>query len=237
MKRFQYGAGLLTAMLLVSACATTAVTSRQEYAGPALARPDRIIVYSFAATPEEIPSWSSAAREYAHAAPLSGEALQNGRNLGRLVAQELVSDIREMGLRAVHAAGEPGPRPGDLALLGYFVTVDEGSAAKRVALGFGSGAAEMKVKVEGYLATEQGMRRLGAGEVDSGGGKAPGVVVPLAVTIATANPLGLIVGGAVKAGGELSGRSTIEGTAERTAEKISSELEIKFAEQGWIPKR
>lgn len=229
---------LATGVLLlvtVAGCASSNVVARQPYTGGQLARPDRIIVHDFAATPSDIPSWSLAAREFAHAIPpQDDEALQNGRKLGNLVAQELVSKIRDMGLPAVHAAGQPAPRLGDLVFIGYFVSVDPGSAAKRVALGFGSGNAEMTVQVEAYLMQEQGLRRLGAAELDTGGGKMPGVAVPLAVTIATANPIGLIVGGAVKVGGEVTGRSTIEGAAERTADTIADELKPKFAEQGWI---
>jgi hypothetical protein len=59
-------------------------------------------------------------------------------------------------------------------LMGYFESVDTGSAVERIALGFGSGAAHLQTAVEGYLMTERGLRRLGAGEVYAGGGKAPG---------------------------------------------------------------
>jgi hypothetical protein len=54
------------------------------------------------------------------------------------------------------------------------------------------------------------------------------------VTVATANPIGLVVGGAIKASGEISGRDTIEGAAERTASQIATELKAGFAKQGWI---
>ena len=92
----------------------------------------------------------------------------------------------------------------------------------------------MTTEVEGYLMTDQGLRELGSREIDSGGGKMPGVMVPLAVTIATKNPIGLIVGGAVKVGGEVTGKSTIEGSAKRTAKKIGDELRVAFGKQGWL---
>ena len=118
---------------------------------------------------------------------------------------------------------------------GYFGSIDEGSAAKRMIVGFGSGAADLKTFVEGYLMTEQGLRRLGSGEIDSGAkGGSPGLLVPLAVTIATANPIGLAVGGAVKVAGEATGSDTIKGSAKRTADLIAKELRPKFEEQGWI---
>ncbi len=62
----------------------------------------------------------------------------------------------------------------------------------------------------------------------------PGLVVPTIVTIATANPIGLVVGGAVKAEGEISGRSGAKGDAERIANEIAKVLKQRFEEQGWI---
>jgi uncharacterized protein DUF4410 len=55
-------------------------------------------------------------------------------------------------------------------------SVDSGSAITRVVLGFGSGASELKTAVEGSLMPERGLRRLGSGAVDSGGGKTPAAV-------------------------------------------------------------
>jgi hypothetical protein len=192
-------------------------------------------VHDFAATPADIPAWSAAAgRHAAPSTPQTAEAIETGRNLGAQVAKELVAEIRDMGMPSVLAAGQPEPHVGDIVIIGYFESVDEGSAAKRVAIGFGSGGAELVTQVEGYLMTDQGLRQLGSREIDSEGGKTPGVAVPLAVTIATANPIGLIVGGAAKVGGEVTGASTIEGSAKRTAKKIGDELRVAFEKQGWL---
>ena len=140
-----------------------------------------------------------------------------------------------MGLPAVSAAGQQAPQVGDILIIGHFESVDEGSAAKRVVLGFGTGAAELHTQVEGYLMTDRGPRKLGSRDIESGGGgKTPGVAVPIAVTVATSNPIGLIVGGALKVGGEVTGKNTIEGTAARTAKKIGDELRMIFEKQGWI---
>ncbi len=227
--------GRLVALLAVAGCASTQVTEREVYQQERIARPDRILVHDFAATLADLPAWSSGARRHTGTStPQNPEAIQTGRELGSRVGEKLVEAIRGMGLPAVSAAGRPAPRVGDVVIIGYFESVDEGSAAKRVVLGFGSGAAEMTTEVEGYLMTDQGLRKLGSREVDAGGGKTPGVAVPLAVTIATANPIGLIVGGAMKVGGEVTGKSTIEGTADRTAKKIADELRLAFERLGWI---
>lgn len=235
MSRRSTAASLIVFVTLAS-CASTEVSDLEGYQGKRLARPDRIIVHDFAVAANELPAWSEARdRVAAPSEPRKAEEVATGRQLGALVAADLVAEIREMGLPAVRAAGQPAPKKGDIALVGYFESIDEGSRMKRVVIGFGSGTAELKTQVEGYLMTESGMRKAGSGGVDSGGGgKSPGLVVPLIVTVATANPIGLAVGGAVKAQGELSGRTTIEGTARRTADAIAEELRKEFQKQGWI---
>jgi hypothetical protein len=223
----------LFAALLLAGCASTKVTNREEYSGAKLARPDRIIVYDFAATPDEIHAQSALAADAA-ATPQTAKEIEEGRKLGAEVARQLVVDLQNMGLPAVQAAGQPPPRVDDIVIKGSFVTVEEGSAGKRVLLGFGSGAADLKTVVEGYQMTAQGLRKLGGGEVAAGGNKMPGMVAPLAVAAATANPLGLIVVGGMKAYGEVSGSSTIEGRAKSTADEIAAELKTAAEKQGWI---
>jgi hypothetical protein len=227
-------AGVL-ALTVLAGCAQTTVTSRQPYEGGPIARPSRIIVHDFAATPADVPADSWVAGQYAQpTTPQTSEETELGRKLGAQVAQELVAEIQAMGLPAVRAQGQPAPWRGDIVLMGYFESVDSGSAVKRMVLGFGQGAANLKTVVEGYLMTDKGLRRLGSGSVDSGTGKAPGVAVPLVMAAATGNPIGLIVSSAVKAEGQVSGRTTIEGTAKRTAKEIADQLRVAFQRQGWI---
>ena len=82
--------------------------------------------------------------------------------------------------------------------------------------------------------TAQGLRKLGSGTVDSSGAKSPGAAVPVAVAVASGNPVGLIVSSGVKVYGEASGSSTIEGRAKQTAKEIADQLKTKFQQQGWI---
>jgi hypothetical protein len=109
-----------------------------------------------------------------------------------------------MDLPAVRAAGQLAPAVNDIVLRGYSLSVDPGDATQRVMIGFGAGAAVLKTAVEGYRMTSAGLRRLGGGEVALGGGKVPGVLVPLAVSAGSGNPVELIVGGTVKAHGGLA---------------------------------
>lgn len=236
MKSFARLVLCLLALVMAIGCASTKVTGRESKIGTEkIAKPERIYVYPFAATHVDIPNWSTAANRFAKPSkPPTPEELEIGRKLGALVANELVTKIQEMGLVALEGSQQSLPQPNDLMIIGYFGVVEEGSTAKRLALGFGSGGTELTTAVEGYQMTKTGPRLLGSGQLESGGGKTPGLIVPLAVFAATANPIGLAVMGGMKLEGELSGRTKIEGSAKRTAEAIAEQLEIKYKEQGWI---
>lgn len=223
-------------LVVAVGCASTKVTKHESKIGTEkIARPDRIYVYPFAATPADIPTWSVSADRYAESTtPQTPEQIEMGRTLGVLVAKELVTEIQKMGLPALRGASYTVPRINNLLIIGYFEAAEEGSTAKRLILGFSSGATELTTAVEGYQMTPEGPRHLGSGQVQSGGGKTPGLIVPLAVLAATANPIGLLVMGGMKVHGEMTGKSKLEGAAKRTAEVIADRLRIRFKEQGWI---
>jgi hypothetical protein len=228
-------ASVLLGLGLLVGCASTKVSDQEGYEGGQLPRPGRIIVYDFSATPAGISSWAQGRQAYAAAeAPMSAKELEEGRKLGADVAKELVAKINDTGMTAVRATDAPDPQLDDIVLVGYFTSVDEGSAVERIVIGFGKGAASVGVHAEGYHMTQDGLTLLGSGNADSGGGKGPGLIVPTVVTIATANPIGIVVGGAVKAAGELSGYSGATGSADRIAGEIAKVLEGRFKEQGWI---
>jgi len=235
-KTFLRRAGWVLVLVVLAGCASTKVTQSRPGVGQTerLPRPDRILVYRFAVTPAELPAGSATAQEAsAPSQPPTPEELEVGRRLGEAVATQLVEEIRAMGIPAVRGEREK-PRLHDIAIRGYFASIDRGSALERIAVGFGSGSAALTTVVEGYQMTEQGMRRLGSATVESGANKTPGMVVPLAVTIATANPIGLAVGGAVKLTQEATGSGKIEASGKRTAHEIAKELRVRFQKQGWI---
>jgi hypothetical protein len=221
------------ALFLLAGCAQTTVNQAQYYEGSRLARPARILVYDFAANASDLP----AGYNMAVAAPNADQSpddLSLGRKLGAEIAKDLVSELQGMGLPAVQAGGQPPPQLNDIAIVGYFVSVDPGSVAKRFAIGFGSGAAQLQTVVEVYVMSDKGLRRLGSAEVGSTGPKGPGEALPLALAVASGNPIGLIVSSAAKIGGEVSGMSTIEGSAKRTAKEIAEQLKVGAQRQGWI---
>ena len=208
-------------LLFATACATTKVTDRESrIEGRQIPRPERILVHDFGVTTDEVHEDSALAGQEA-APAMSPEDLAEARALGRAVADRLAEKIRDMGMPAEHVASNAPLRLDDIVIRGHFVTIDEGNRAERMLIGFGAGGSKLSTVVEGYQVTPQGIRRLGRGTVEAGGARGPGAAVPAAVAIATANPIGLVVTSAFKVAGEASGRSTVEGRAEQTADEIA----------------
>jgi hypothetical protein len=235
MSVLRFSAAWVFVLFVASGCSSTTMTERQQYQGEALARPGRILIYDFTANPTDVPPESAFTAENAVAqnAPTAQE-LELTATLGAEIAKQVAAQLRDAGLPAIQAAGQPGPQIDDVMIRGYFVSADSGSAAKRLLVGFGSGSAELTTAVEGFQMTSQGARLLGSGTVSSEGNKTPGMILPLAVMAATANPIGLAVGGTLKLAGEATGTTTIEGAARRTADQISEQLIEAAQRQGWL---
>jgi hypothetical protein len=227
--------GCLIALAMTVGCASTTVSNRQQLATGDLPRPAQIWVYDFAATPADIsPESSLASQTPDDTAPQTADQIAEGRILASQITTNLVQQISGMGLSATSGSAASRPQLNDLVIQGSILSIQQGSAAERVAIGFSAGQSEMKVAVEGFQVTGDGLRKIGSGDVGSGGNKTPGSAVGLAALVATGNPAGLIVSTGMKVYGEKSGRSTVEGRAKQISQEIGDVLKKRFQQQGWI---
>jgi len=217
---------------LMAGCASTKVTDRDRLVYERLPRPNHIFVYNFADTSADVPADSMFAGQ--GSAPPTDEQSAVGRELGSAIAAQLVADISGMGLPVVHVSAPPTPQVNDIVLRGYLVSIEAGSTAKRMTLGFGSGGSELTTVIEGYQMTATGLRKLGSATTGAKSGKGPGAALGGAAWLVTGSPVGLIVGGGMKIYGEASGSAKIEGRAKATAKEIADVLKQRFQEEGWI---
>ena len=234
--KIRYVIGLsLIAQLVLAGCAKTTVTDREQVVTGKLPRPETIWVYDFAATPADLPIKTSLDKEYfSGSEPQTPEQIAEGRKLGKEIETELVGLIREMGMHAEHAMQGTNAAVNDIVIQGYILSYDEGSEKKRIGIGLGSGASDLKVAVEGLQMTASGLRLIGSGSMDAEGNKTPGGAVGLATLIATHNPAGLIISTGMKVYDEKSGAGKVEGRAKQTAKEIADILKKRFDEQGWL---
>ena len=225
----------LVAAFFVAGCASTSVTGRERIVTGKLTKPDHIWIYDFVGTPEDVPPDSAVADMYDKDAPAQApDEITAARAVGASMGAQLAQDIREMGLPASVAVAGTTPQVNDIVIRGYLTAIDEGSAAKRMTIGFGSGASKLQTLVEGFQMTTDGLRKIGSGKIESGGNKTPGGAVGAVTWIATANPVGFIVSSGTKAYGEMSGSSKIQGRAKQTVEEIAKQMKVRFEEEGWI---
>lgn len=235
MKRHLAFTTFLLVLFLTMGCASTKVSDRERYSAGKLPRPAQIIVYDFVTTPDGVAADSAlVGQTAAPATPPTAEQVELEKQLGMQIAEELAANIRAMGLSSVRATSQIVAQENDIMIRGYLLSVDQGSELKRVTLGFGSGASELKTLVEGYQMTASGPRKLGQGSIDAGGGKMPGGALGVAALLVTHNPVGLAVQAGVQGYGELSGSAKIQGRAKQTAKEIADQLKIRFKEEGWI---
>jgi hypothetical protein len=154
-----------------------------------------------------------------------------------MIAQELVKEIQAMGIPAIEAGPKASPQLGDGVIRGYILSTEGGGTkamVKRMVIGLGAGTAAMDTKVEEYVVTPQGLRKLGSGTLVASENKTPGPLVPVAVAIATANPVGLIIVGGLKGYRPASGRRGLEGHPKSTDDEVAAQLKIRFQDRGWV---
>jgi hypothetical protein len=222
-------------LIIMAGCASTTVSNRQQLVSGSLPRPAQIWVYPFAATPADVPPESSLYGQVTpDTAPQTAEQIAEGQKLASAIASQLVQQILDMGMPAAVGSAATRPQLNDLVIEGSILSVQQGSAVERFAIGFSAGQSEMKVAVEGFQMTSNGLRKLGSGDVGSTVNKTPGTAVGLAVFLATKNPAGLIVSTGMKAYGEKSGSNTIQGRATAIAKEVGDALKKRFQQQGWI---
>ena len=104
MKRHLVLTTFLLVLFLAFGCASTKVSERERYSAGKLPRPAQIIVYDFVTTPDGVaPDSAIAGQTAAPATPPTAEQIELQKQLGMQIAEELATDIREMGLSAVRA--------------------------------------------------------------------------------------------------------------------------------------
>src|SRR5208337_3752132 len=160
----------LVALVVITGCASTQVTDRQQLVTGQIPKPGTIWVYDFAATAADIPAESAlAGQPDLDTTPQTPEQIAEAQKLGAEIATELVADIRTLGMPAAQATTETKPQINDLVIHGYLISVQQGNEAERVAIGFGKGASELKTAVEGFQMTATGLRKIGSGDINAGG--------------------------------------------------------------------
>jgi len=239
-------AGVITGLLvtlafaLLAGCAPTNVQQTSENTG-ALPRPDRILVYDFAVSPDEVKLDEGLSAEIKqryegeHYTSRTPQELKVGHTVAYVVADELVKKIQSYGLWAERAMGTPSHRGNTLIIKGQFLTIDEGNRAERVAIGFSAGRTDVQADVQVFELTAGGEQQVENLTASGESASKPGMAEMMAVGLLTHHLLtSTLVSGTV-AGVSEAKFDTVEDDGHRMADKIASNLGQYFVSQGWIP--
>jgi Domain of unknown function (DUF4410) len=227
-------------LTIAAGCAPTNV-QQQSTTLTQLPRPDLIMVYDFAVSPDEVKLDTGLSAELMQkyqehkGASRTAEEIKVGHKVADVVANELVKNIRSYGLMAERAIGYPKSKGKVLMVKGQFLSIDQGNRTERVAIGLGAGRTDVQANVQVYELTPQGMQKVDTLRGDAKSGYKPGMAEMMGVGAIAGHLLAsTVVSGALAGGSEMT-VATVEADGKRLANKIAVDLGNFFVNQAWIP--
>ena len=232
-------AGSLAFLVAFSAfgCATTEVTSDSPTIGLSGPGPQRVLVYAFATSPEEVRLDHSLTTETWKLEGLSAssERQEVARKVSDALADHLVKKIQALGLPAQRASG-PAPRDGvpTVVIEGQFLAIQEGNRTERVVIGLGAGKSDVRTAVQTIEILPEGSRLLDTFEIDAKSDSTPGMAETMGLGAVAGHLATSAAVSVTKSVASEEFGADVDADALRTATKISKVLATYFSEQGWI---
>jgi hypothetical protein len=230
------GAAALFGLILVSACTST---ESQVETSEMLPRPAVVVVDTFAVSPTEVSLNEGLTGEVksivsGRSTPRSQQELQVGRQVADAIANNLVTEIRDMGLKAERGRGLPAGTKNAVLVSGQLVSIDEGNEAERVVIGLGAGRSDVRAQVQVLELTPTSSKLIDTIQVDAKSGLTPGMAETMGAGALTGHLLvSAVVSGGVQVATETMS-DTVVADADRAAKGIAKQLSSLFTQQGWI---
>ena len=226
----------LSAAIICVACAPTNV--QVDYFDTAkLPRPNRILVYDFAASPDEVQldsGISARVIDLMHGTPRTTQEREVGHQVAAALSKYLVEDINKLGLPAERYSG-PVPRENSaLMIRGQFVSIDEGNRTERMVIGLGLGRTKVEADAQMVDLTPGSEQTVENFQATAESGAKPGAAETMGVGALTGH---LLLSGVASAGIGVASEAfgaNVEADARRMADQITKRLSQFFVYQGWI---
>ena len=223
------------ALTVMAGCARVSTESGQQSAAR-LPRPQLILVHDYQVSPHEVQldSAISSRLERAIMGTPEGEAqLKVEQEVSRVLTTTLVDELRKLGIRTELARMASPVGAPVLSIEGQIMSINEGNKTRRLVIGLGAGASEVRTLtqvyemtgdgghrlVEDFYTTAKSSRKPGFGPM-AGMGAAAGLATHAAVV------------GGVGVATALS--QTVEADVKHGAKQIAKDLAKLFVQQGWI---
>jgi hypothetical protein len=230
--------GVLTLLLLlIIGCAETQVMTTNEVAESGLRKPEQVLVYNFAVTPQDVQANASIFAQMTRNfrdQDQTAEEMQLGREVADALTDELMRKIAALGMNPVRADKNTPIRRGSILISGRFVKIDEGNRLRRNVIGFGLGQSSLDSDVQVLAPSRSGLRELISFDAHADSGEMPGAAVMGPAGAAAGAGTAAVVATNAVAGGVKSYRSSAAQQAKQLADKITERLSDYFARQGWL---
>lgn len=228
---------VLALLLLSAGCAKTQVSTLDEVAQSGLRRPQQVLIYNFAVSPQDVQEnasiFAKMARNFNGEDP-TAEEMQLGREVADALAVELTQRIAALGFNPQRADRHTPLPAGAILITGRFVKIDEGNRLRRNVIGFGVGQSSIDSDVQLLAPSPSGMRELLAFSAHADSGKMPGAAVMGPAGAAAGAGAAAVVVTNAAVGGLKSYRSASAQQAKQMADKITERLSDYFSRQGWL---
>ena len=212
-------------------CSGPRVDEVRRYAGPPLPQPERIVVLDFAVTPQDVrldQGIGARLLRTISSDSATDQELAAARAAASGLADELVSHIRTLGLRAERASNLQGLGAGRVAVVeGQLVSVDEGNRTRRTMIGLGAGKSSVTADAQLYYMDGGARPRLlESFEATADSGRAPG----MAETMGASAVAGRLATSAAVGGGMHGGLETRRADSADEGSSIGKALSSKFTQ-------
>jgi hypothetical protein len=210
---------------MLVACGSANVNVLKRYRGTRLPAPRGIVVYDFELTGTNAGLGEPGEDARAAEANLSADETFQRREVARVMADQLVKELEDRGLPATRGSGALVVPEGSMAIGGQIVTVDPGSQAGRVLIGFGYGRSRISsvARLEGQADGED--TTLLEFQNTAKSGPKPGILttLPIGFLVHGVGLLAIAISGGMAGIGELS--ASLASDAKRTADELADKVE------------
>ena len=209
----------------------------KRYSGPGLPKPEKILIHDFAVPIGDTTTDKSIARrlhrhaELRHGVDEDSSPQVLARQVQAAFVKTLAGEMKKVNIQTVNVPTQTmstteNSMPGSVLVVGgEFVAIHEGDETKRIMIGFGRGASDIKTHVKISSVTQGHATLVLEMNLSSESGKKPGAVATMGVG-------SLAVGAA--AGGVGDRKSNVEADASRMAKLVAKQLQAFLAGQKWI---
>ena len=200
----------------------------RSYSGAPLDKPASLVVYNFAATPEEV-ELNKGALNRVRTRVSGNQEDQKSKLADKIVdrfSESLVKDLEKTGIPVTR--GVPGEQPPEnsLAVQGDFQHIDEGNRARRMAIGLGAGASKVIANVECSLKQARKEVTIASFQATSRSSLKPGAAETMGA--------GAAPEAAAAVGGMTELKQGAEGDTDRMAKAIAKQITKTMTTQGWL---